>query len=160
VKITKDSVVTFHYRLTTGESEFIEDSSDGEPLVYLHGYNHLIVGMEKALQGKKKDDQFSVTIAIEDGYGEKLDGLIQVVPRSSFEGIEDVYVGMRFQASTEQGEVPVIVVAITEDTITVDGNHPLAGKPLDFTVDIKDVRAASKEEIEHGHVHGKGGHQH
>ncbi len=90
-----------------------------------------------------------------------VDALIQTVPRSAFgEAIDQVTVGMRFQAETEQGPVPVVVTAMEGDTVTVDGNHPLAGQELHFKVSVSDVRDASAEEVEHGHVHGAGGHHH
>ncbi len=160
MQISKNSVVTFHYRLTKDGGELVEDSFDGEPLTYLHGHGSLIIGMEKALDGKNVDDSFSVVIPAEEGYGERHEGLIQEVPKSAFEGIGDITEGMRFRASTDQGEVPVVVTAVTDDTVKVDGNHPLAGATLDFTVEVKQIREATAEEIEHGHVHGAGGHHH
>ncbi len=160
MNIQQNSVVTFHYRLTTDENEFIEDSTGGEPLVYLHGYGNLISGMEKALEGKSVNESFSVTIPPEDAYGENLDDLVQIVPIDAFEGVDELAVGLRFTATTDQGDVPVVIRAITEEKVTVDGNHPLAGKTLNFSVEIKEIREASAEEIEHGHVHGAGGHHH
>jgi len=160
MQISKNSVVTFHYRLTKDGGELVEDSFEGEPLTYLHGYGSLIIGMEKALEGKKKDDTFSVEIPPDEGYGERHEGLIQEVPKSAFDGVADIAAGMRFKAATDQGEVPVVVTEVTDDTVKVDGNHPLAGTTLDFTVEIKQIRKASDEEIEHGHVHGVGGHHH
>ncbi len=160
MQISKNSVVTFHYKLSKDGGELVEDSFEAEPLVYLHGHGSLIMGMEKALEGKKIGDSFSVLIQPEEGYGERHEGLIQEVPRASFEGVADVAEGMRFRAATEHGEVPVVVTAVTEEKVVVDGNHPLAGATLDFTVEIKEVREASAEEIEHGHVHGAGGHHH
>lgn len=160
MKISKNKIATFHYRLTSEDGTLIEDSFESEPLIYLHGQGNLIVGMEKALEGKKAGDQFTVEIKAEEGYGERFDGLVQTVPRNSFDGIKDIEVGMRFRASTEHGEVPVVVTAVTENDVVVDGNHPLAGITLNFTVEVKDVRDATTEEIEHGHVHGAGGHHH
>ena len=160
MKISDGKVATFHYRLTGEDGELIEDSFESDPLVYLHGKGNLIVGMEKALDGKKSGDTFSVDIHAQEGYGERHEGLIQTVPRSSFDGIKDIEVGMRFRAATEQGEVPVVVTSVTDEEVVVDGNHPLAGMTLKFTVEVKSVRNASDEEIEHGHVHGPEGHQH
>ncbi len=160
VKIKDDAVVTFHYRLTKDGDELIEDSFEGEPLVYLHGKGNLIIGMENALAGKKAGDKFSVKIPAEEGYGKRHPGLVQTVPRSAFEGVNDISAGMRFRAATDQGEVPVVVTSVTADEVVVDGNHPLAGSTLDFTVEVKDVRDATDEEKSHGHVHGAGGHQH
>ncbi len=158
--IKNNVVVTFHYRLTKDGGELIEDSFEGEPLVYIHGKGNLIVGMEHALEGKKAGDEFSVKISAEEGYGERHTGLVQTVPRSAFAEIKGIEQGMRFRAATEQGEVPVVVISVTDDEVIVDGNHPLAGSTLDFKVLVQDVREANAEEIEHGHVHGPSGHQH
>jgi FKBP-type peptidyl-prolyl cis-trans isomerase SlyD len=106
-------------------------------------------------------DHLIVDVAAEEGYGPVQEELIQEVPRSSFQGVESIEVGMQFEAQTGQGgAVPVTVTKVTDETVTVDGNHPLAGKDLNFDVTIADVREASAEELEHGHVHGPGGHSH
>jgi FKBP-type peptidyl-prolyl cis-trans isomerase SlyD len=102
-----------------------------------------------------------VDVTAAEGYGEIQKELIQEVPRASFQGVDEIEVGMQFEAQTgEGGTVPVTVVAVTDEIVTVDGNHPLAGKNLHFDVTIEDVRDASAEELEHGHVHGPGGHNH
>ena len=159
--ITQHSVVTIHYELKDSEGTVLDSSKGKDPLVYLHGAGNIIVGLEEALIGKKIGDEVSTVVAPEKGYGMPVDALIQTVPRSAFgEGIDAVSVGMRFQAETEQGPVPVVVTAIDGEMVTVDGNHPLAGKELHFKVSISEIRAASQEEIDHGHVHGPGGHHH
>ena len=159
--ITQHSVVTIHYELKDSEGTVLDSSKGKDPLVYLHGAGNIIVGLEEALIGKKIGDEVSTVVAPEKGYGMPVDALIQTVPRSAFgEGIDAVTVGMRFQAETEQGPVPVVVTAIDGEMVTVDGNHPLAGKELHFKVSISEIRAASQEEIDHGHVHGPGGHHH
>ncbi len=160
MEIKDGTVVTFHYRLSKDGGELVEDSFEGDPLVYLHGNGNLIVGMENALAGKKPGDKFSVQIPAAEGYGERHEGLVQTVPRSAFEGVSDLAEGMRFRAATDEGEVPVVVTSVTSEDVVVDGNHPLAGSTLDFTVEINDVREATAEEKDHGHVHGAGGHQH
>ena len=117
--------------------------------------------MEKALEGKTAGDKLSVAVSAEEGYGPVQTDLIQDVPRSSFQGIDTIEIGMQFEAQTGQGgSVPVTVIAVTDETVTVDGNHPLAGKGLNFDVTIEDVREASEEELAHGHIHGAGGHHH
>ncbi len=159
--IKENSVVTIHYELKDAAGEVLDSSKGQDPLVYLHGAGNIIVGLEEALIGKKIGEEVDAVIAPEKAYGLPVDALIQTVPRSAFgESIDQVSVGMRFQAETEQGPVPVVVTAMEGDTVTVDGNHPLAGKELFFKVSVSDVREASAEEIEHGHVHGPGGHQH
>ena len=103
----------------------------------------------------------TVAVSATEGYGEVQTELIQEVPRGSFQGVDEIEVGMQFEAQTGNGDsVPVTVTAVTDESVTVDGNHPLAGKNLNFDVSIEDVREASQEELEHGHVHGVGGHNH
>jgi FKBP-type peptidyl-prolyl cis-trans isomerase SlyD len=102
-----------------------------------------------------------VAVPAAEGYGDVQAELIQEVPRGSFQGVDDIEVGMQFEAQTGNGEsVPVTVTGVTDETVTVDGNHPLAGKNLNFDVSIESVRDATQEELDHGHVHGPGGHDH
>lgn len=159
--IKQHSVVTMHYELKDAEGEVLDSSAGQEPLTYLHGAGNIIVGLEEELLGKAVGDEVQAVIAPEKGYGEPLDALVQTVPKEAFGAeIDKVAVGMRFQAETEQGPVPVVVTEMNDDTVTVDGNHPLAGKELHFNVSVTEVRDASQEEIDHGHVHGPGGHEH
>ncbi len=159
--IKENSVVTIHYELKNAQGEVLDSSKGQDPLVYLQGAGNIIIGLEEELAGKKVGDEVTAVIAPEKGYGMPVDALIQTVPRSAFgEAIDQVTVGMRFQAETEQGPVPVVVTAMEGDTVTVDGNHPLAGQELHFKVSVSAVRNASAEEVEHGHVHGAGGHHH
>ena len=159
--ITENSAVSFHYRLTDNQGQEIDSSAGQDPLAYLHGAGNIIPGLENALTGKSVGDQMVVEVAAEEGYGPVQKELIQEVPRSSFQGVDSIEVGMQFEAQTGQGgTVPVTVTAVTDETVTVDGNHPLAGKNLNFDVSIEAVRDATAEELEHGHVHGPGGHEH
>lgn len=159
--IKENSAVSFHYTLTDDAGQKIDSSAGQDPLAYLHGAGNIIPGLEKALAGKVVGDQLNVSVTAEEGYGPVQKELIQEVPRSSFQGVESIEVGMQFEAQTGQGgAVPVTVTAVTEEIVTVDGNHPLAGKSLNFDVTIEEVRDASAEELEHGHVHGPGGHNH
>ena len=159
--IKQNSVVTIHYELKDAAGEVLDSSKGKDPLVYLHGAGNIIAGLEEELVGKKVGEEVDAVIPPEKGYGMPVEALVQTVPRSAFgEGIDQVTVGMRFQAETEQGPVPVVVTAMEGETVTVDGNHPLAGQELHFKVSISEVRDASSEEIEHGHVHGPGGHAH
>lgn len=122
-------------------------------MVYLQGANNIIAGLEEALFGKKTDDEVNAVIAPEKAYGPVVDALIQTVPKQAFgDEIDAIEVGMRLQAETEQGPVPVIVTAMEGDDVTVDGNHPLAGQELYFKVNVTDVRDATQEEIDHGYV--------
>jgi FKBP-type peptidyl-prolyl cis-trans isomerase SlyD len=120
----------------------------------------LVPGLERALEGKQAGDSIDVKIPPADGYGEYDKSLIQRIPRRPLKGIPNVHVGMQLQAQSEQGARPVTVTQVIGDMVTIDGNHPLAGKNLNFQVQVSDVRAATEEELEHGHVHGPGGHHH
>ena len=159
--IKENSAVSFHYSLTDDDGQQLDSSAGKEPLAYLHGAGNIIPGLENALTGKAVGDSMSVAVSAAEGYGEVQKELIQDVPRSSFQGVDVSEVGMQFEAQTGQGgSVPVTVTAVTDEIVTVDGNHPLAGKNLNFDVSIEDVRDATEEEIAHGHVHGPGGHHH
>jgi FKBP-type peptidyl-prolyl cis-trans isomerase SlyD len=158
--ITQDQVVSIHYTLTDEGGKVIDRSAEGEPLEYLHGHGNLIPGLERELTGHKVGDKLQVKIAPAEGYGEYDRELVQRVPRRALKGLSDVRVGMRLQAQTEQGARPVTVTQITGDLVTLDGNHPLAGQQLNFEVEVAAVRAATEQELSHGHVHGPGDHHH
>lgn len=160
MQIAERSVASFHYTLTNDAGDVLDSSEGREPLAYLHGVGNIVPGLEREMAGHVAGDSFRVDVAPEDGYGDYIDELVQVVPRKSFEGVADLAVGMQFQAQTGQGPIAVVVTEIEGDSVTVDGNHPLAGETLHFAVEIVEVRAASAEELQHGHVHGAGGHHH
>jgi FKBP-type peptidyl-prolyl cis-trans isomerase SlyD len=160
MQIATDAVVSIHYTLTDDTGETLDSSAGGDPLAYLHGKGNLIPGLENALTGKQAGDKLQVKVAPAEGYGEYDKALIQSVPRRSFKGVGKVQVGMQFQVPSPQGARMVTVTRVAGDMVTIDGNHPLAGKHLNFDVEITEVRAASEEEIAHGHVHGPGGHHH
>ena len=155
--IKQDSVVTFHYTLRDDTGEVIDSSISTGPFAYLHGHGNLVPGLERELEGKSAGDSLSVKLSPADGYGEYDPRLIQDVPRRAMQGIPDVKVGMRLHAQTGEGVRTVTVTAVTDDTVTIDGNHPLAGKNLSFDIDVIDVRDATQEELSHGHVHGPDG---
>jgi len=158
--ITQDQVVSIHYTLRDDAGEIIDSSSGGKPLEYLHGRGALIPGLERELTGKNPGDRLQVDIAPADGYGEYEQKLVQRVPRRSLKGVANVTVGMRLHAQTAQGSRVVTVTSLSGDMVTLDGNHPLAGKNLHFDVEVAGIRAATAEELEHGHVHGPDGHHH
>jgi FKBP-type peptidyl-prolyl cis-trans isomerase SlyD len=160
VSIEANHVVSIHYTLKGDGGEVIDSSVGGEPLAYLHGHGNLVPGLERELTGKNAGDKLQVKISPADGYGEYDPQLVQRVPRRALKGVGDVRVGMRLHAQTDHGPKPVTVTQITGDMVTLDGNHPLAGKNLNFEVEIAAVRAATEEELSHGHVHGAGGHHH
>lgn len=160
MQIAQDKVVLIHYTLTNDAGETIDSSSGGDPLAYIHGQGNIIPGLEKALEGKQSGDKLSVKVAPAEGYGERDDKLVQQVPKRQFGGA-NLKPGMQFHAQTSHGHARVVtVVRIQGDMVTVDGNHPLAGETLNFDVEVADVREATHEELEHGHVHGPGGHHH
>jgi FKBP-type peptidyl-prolyl cis-trans isomerase SlyD len=160
MSIAQDQVVSINYTLKDDAGAVIDRSAAGEPLTYLHGHGNLIPGLERELAGKNTGDRLQVKIAPADGYGEYDRALVQKVPRRALKGIADVRVGMRLQAQTEDGARPVTVTHLTGDMVTLDGNHPLAGKNLNFEVEVAQVRAATAEELAHGHVHGPDDHHH
>lgn len=160
MQIAQNSVVAFHYTLTNDAGEVLDSSEGRDPLTYLHGAGNIIPGLEKELEGRETGEKLNVAVTPEDGYGEVQPQLVQEVPRDAFQGVEAVEPGMQFQAQTQGGPLMVTVTQVEGDTVTVDGNHPLAGQKLNFDVEIADVREASQEEVEHGHVHGEGGAEH
>jgi FKBP-type peptidyl-prolyl cis-trans isomerase SlyD len=160
MSITQDQVVSIHYTLTDDAGEIIDHSAEGEPLAYLHGRGNLIPGLERELTGKSAGDKLRVKIPPADGYGAYDAALVQRVPRRALKGVADLRLGMRLQTQTAQGARTVTVTQISGGMVTLDGNHPLAGKNLTFEVQVAAVRAATAEELSHGHVHGAGGHHH
>jgi FKBP-type peptidyl-prolyl cis-trans isomerase SlyD len=160
MSIKKDSVVTLHYTLKDDAGEVIDTSDGGEPLAYLHGHGNLVAGLERELTGKVAGDKLNVKITPADGYGERDAALVQRVPRRQLKGITKLYVGLKLHAQTQEGPREVTITHLVGDTVTIDANHALAGKNLNFDIDITDVRDATAEELEHGHVHGAHGHHH
>jgi FKBP-type peptidyl-prolyl cis-trans isomerase SlyD len=158
--IAAQKVVSLNFTVKDIEGQIVDSSEGGEPLVYLHGQNNIIPGLEAALVGKAPGDEFAVTVEPTEGYGEYNAEILQVVPREAFQGVENIETGMVFTAQTESGPVQLVVAKVEDDNITVDPNHPLAGKTLNFSGSVIEVREATEEELAHGHVHGAGGHQH
>lgn len=157
--IAKNMVVIFDYTLTDKSGQEIENSKDSGPFAYIHGSNNIIPGLENALEGRRAGEQLRVDVPAKDGYGEHDPTLVAVVPADRFEAAQ-VEIGMRFHTETNHGVRVFTVTSIDGDQVTVDGNHPLAGEPLVFDVNIVEVRDASPEELAHGHVHGPGDHHH
>ncbi|MGZ8190544.1 MAG: FKBP-type peptidyl-prolyl cis-trans isomerase [Methylococcaceae bacterium] len=158
MQVADNMAVSIHYTLTNDEGEVIDSSIGNEPLDYLHGQGNIISGLEKALHGKTAGDKFNVRIEAEDAYGDFYDERVQVIARDMFEGIDNIEVGMQFHADVSSGPGVVTVVNVDGDDITIDGNHPLAGLALTFDVEIVEVRPATKEELDHGHIHSAGCH--
>ena len=153
MNITKNTVVGIHYKLTNDDGDVLDSSEGRDPLMYLHGAQNIVIGLEKALENKSIGDQVQVSVSPEEGYGLRREELTQEVPSSAFEGVDELSVGMQFHAETDRGPVPITIVEINGDSVTIDGNHALAGVTLHFDVTIDSVREASEEEVSHGHVH-------
>ena len=161
MQISSQKVATFHYTLTNDDNEVLDSSDGGDPLAYIHGIGNLISGLEQHLEGKGAGDQFMAAIAAAQAYGERDEELVQTLGKESFAEIEDLRVGLQLEASGDDDESRIVtVVAVEGDRVTVDGNHPLAGQTLHFDVNVVSVREATATELDHGHVHGPGGHHH
>ena len=154
VKIADNCVVAIDYTLTDEDQNELDSSSGREPLRYLHGAQNIIPGLEKALTGKSEGDELTVTVQPEEAYGPVNPDLIQKAPLSAFQGVDEVKPGMQFQAEGPNGQKQIITVReVADDGVSIDANHPLAGQVLHFDVKVQEVREATKDEVEHGHVH-------
>ena len=151
------SVVSIHYTLKNDAGEVLDSSDGKEPLVYLHGANNLIPGLENELQGKTAGTKFNASIPPAEAYGEVNADFIQVLNKDMFKGVESIEPGMSFVAQGEAGQQQQVrVTDVSGDEITVDANHPMAGLQLHFEVEVVDVREGTEQELEHGHVHQHG----
>ncbi len=158
MQVAANAVVAFDYVLTAPDGKVIDSNEGAGPLAYIHGQGQIIPGLEAALEGRTTGDAFQVTVPPEKAYGVRDSALVQVVSRDMFESVNELEVGMRFRASLEDGEHVFTIVGLDDKQVTIDGNHPLAGTTLKFDVKVVEVRAATAEELDHGHVHGAGGH--
>ncbi len=159
MKIEDNCVVRFHYSVTESDQALVETSRNREPLSVLIGHANVIPGLETAMKGHEAGDKFAVTVTPDQAYGERREGMTQRVPRKHFKGAK-LAPGMKMVLPTDNGQRAVTVQKVGISVVDVDLNHPMAGKTLNFEVEIVDVREASIEEKQHGHVHGDGGHQH
>ncbi|MEO8160548.1 MAG: peptidylprolyl isomerase [Arenimonas sp.] len=159
MKIEDNSIVRFHYTVSESGHGPIESSREAQPLSILVGHGNIIPGLEQAFRGHEAGDTFNVTVGPEQGYGERREGLVQRVARKHFKGAK-LAPGMQVVMPTEQGQRAMTVRKVGMSVVDVDLNHPMAGKTLDFDVEILEVRAASEVELQHKHAHGDGGHAH
>lgn len=155
MSIAAHQVVTLHYVLSDvqhdGKKQVLDDSeARQQPLEYLHGHNNIVPGLEQALEGQTAGSELSVTLMPADAYGIRNEALVQKVSRNSF-GNAELEIGSRFQTEGEAGPQIVTVVALEGDQVTVDTNHPLAGRTLRYKVKILDVRDATRAELAKGH---------
>ena len=159
--IENHTVVTMHYHLTNPEGQVLDSSRDDEPLTYLHGGGNILAGLERELTGLDVGATKTVNLSATDGYGEYDESMVQSVPRQDLAGLPDLEEGMQLQARKSDGQTMIVVIKeVQEDAVIIDGNHPLAGVPLTFEIEIVSIRESTEEERQHGHVHGEGGHQH
>lgn len=159
--IASGSVVSIHYTLRTPDGEVLDSSDGGDPLMYLHGADNIVPGLERELTGRRAGDSLEVEVAPVDGYGERQGPGPQRVPRSAFPTGAQPEEGMQvFAEGPNNQTIPLWVVGVEDDAVMVDVDHPLAGVTLHFQVEITSVRSATAEELAHGHPHGPGGHHH
>lgn len=160
MNIGPKTVAEFHYTLSNTKGEELESSRGGDPTAYLHGANNIIAGLETAMTGKTEGDVFSATVEPEQAYGQPDPNKLQRVPIKHLLFKGKLRPGMVVQLNTSDGRVPVTVTKAGRHSADIDTNHPLAGETLTFDIEVVGVRAASAEEISHGHAHGPGGHHH
>ncbi|WP_061220958.1 FKBP-type peptidyl-prolyl cis-trans isomerase [Leptospira borgpetersenii] len=154
----KTGVITFHYILHDTEGNLIDSSEGKAPLSYLEGVGHIISGLEEEMKKMETGEKRKINVSAENAYGIKDPDLIFDVPRSQFPPNEDLQIGMMFQ--TDEPDKVFTITELQEESVIVDGNHPLAGVNLIFDVELTGIREATEEEISHGHVHGEDGHHH
>lgn len=160
MKIESKAVVRFHYTLRNETDEELESSRGGEPSVYLHGANNVLRGLESAMTGRVAGDVFSATLSPVEAYGIHNPEKVQRVPVKHLVFQGKLQAGKVAQLNTREGKRAVTVLKVGRHSADIDTNHPLAGQTLIFDIEILDVRAASADELAHGHAHGPGGHQH
>ncbi|NJK89244.1 MAG: peptidylprolyl isomerase [Myxococcales bacterium] len=160
MKIAADTVATIDYTVRNDRGDIL-DSSKGQPMTYLHGHQQIIRGLESALEGLSAGERCSAAVSPSDAYGERDDEKVLSIQRDRLPADLEPEVGMMLGAQDEDGEtVPLWIVEVGKDMITVDTNHPLAGQVLNFEVTVHEVRSATEEELAHGHAHGSHGHHH
>jgi FKBP-type peptidyl-prolyl cis-trans isomerase SlyD len=156
MRITKNSVVSFHYTLNDPDGKLLDTSAGKDPFAYIHGNGMIVPGLEEEMEGRQKGDSLKVEVDAAKGYGEIDPSLVQRVAADKFGG-QQVEEGMQFQTPDHR---VWSVMEVKDGTVVLNGNHPLAGVTLHFSVEVTDVREATAEELSHGHVHGPGGHHH
>ena len=160
MKIANDTVATLDYRLHLGDGKLVDESEPGDPLVYLHGHDEIVPGLERALEGKKAGDRLEVVVKPEDGYGEYDPDSVEEVPRTDLPPDLELVAGETITGTDPDGdEMDFLIKEVKKDTVVLDFNDPMAGKTLHFDVTVREVRAATAEELEHGHAHAPG-HEH
>ncbi len=160
MQIAKNSVVSFHYTLSDVDGTVIESSSGGDASLYLHGANNILPALEKAMAGRSVGDTFDVELSAEQAYGARVEGKTQRIPAKYLKHEGKLKPGQIVRFRDDQGVKQATVLKVGKFSVDIDSNHPLAGRALRFSIEITDVRAASPDEVAHGHAHGPGGHEH
>ena len=160
MKIENNAVVRFHYTVAEAGDAEVENSRIGDPVAILIGHKNIIPGVENALIGHEAGDRFEVTVSPEEGYGLHREGMTQRLSKKVFPKGQPLQPGAQIVLKTDHGPRMVTVQKVGMTVVDVDLNHPLAGKTLNFDIEVVDVREGNAEEIAHGHVHGDGGHAH
>ena len=158
--IEKDSVVSFHYRVFDADNRELESSHEHDPMTYLHGHKGIIVGLEKAMAGRKVGDTYSATLEPDEAYGPRRDDATQRLQKKSVATKGKLKPGMTITVNSDRGPRQVRLIKAGKFVVDVDTNHPMAGLTLKFDVEIVDVRDATAEEVAHRHVHGPNNHHH
>jgi len=153
MKVTQDTAVTLHYTVKGPDGQVLDSSLDREPLTYLHGHNQLVPGLENRLEGAEAGASLEIHVPAAEAYGEKQPELIFPVPKGQFDPTMDLVPGTQVMTQGDHGPLVLTIVGVEGDTVYLDANHPLAGMDLDFSIQVVSVRAATPEEIAHGHVH-------
>ena len=156
MKAAHGRVVSLHYTLTDDHGRLLDSSRGREPFVYLHGYGNIIRGLETALEGSEAGFSSAIQVSPTDGYGDYNPEAVFEVPRRQFPPDEDIQVGMQVQGEGAHGILNFTVVAVNDQGVTLDANHPMAGKNLNFEVEVLEVRDATAQELSHGHAHAHG----
>jgi FKBP-type peptidyl-prolyl cis-trans isomerase SlyD len=156
MKVKNDLVVSIHFGVAEVDGNPLDSTENGAPLEYIHGSQYLVPGLEAELEGKEVGDKFDIKLEPEQAYGPFQDALVQEVPRSLFEGVDKIEVGMSFHAESDQGPRVVEVTAVSDETVSIDANHPLAGMPLQFAGEVVGIRVATPEELEQGYIQQNG----
>ena len=152
MQIEANKVVSIDYILRNDEGNILDQSAPEAPLTYIHGHQNIIPGLENELNNQSIGASITVTVPPAEAYGEYDDTLIQSVPRTMFEGVDNIEIGMQFQAQLGEGVQIVTVTEVTNDTVTIDANHDLAGKTLHFEASVRDIRDATQDEISNGQI--------
>ncbi len=152
-KIADNCIVSINYTLTDENNDILDTSENSEPLRYLHGAGNIVAGLESELTGREVGEKFDAVIPPEEAYGIYRDELIETVSIELFEGIDNLVVGMQVQTQAQEGTQTLTITEIEEGNVTVNGNHPMAGKALYFAISVMDIVEATAEEIQNGHVH-------